>query len=220
MRKIDFKMLSLEETIKSIVDYGKFIELHIHHTWRPNHQGFTGDNHIALQTGMYKYHVNTNKWDDIAQHLSLFPDGKFVTGRPYNNMPISIYGKNKVNALMIEMIGDFVGKDKLEGDQKLGILTITKLFIDKGLPVLFHNEHSTKSCPGTSINKTQFIEEARTLTLYVQKNKTWQQIMGEKAIEELFSDGKLSNPEEWKKKDLLKEHTPLWLFFEMMNRLK
>lgn len=224
---MDFKILSLDETLKTIVDYGKFIELHIHHTWRPNKQGFTGTNHIALQNGMYKYHVNTNGWDNIAQHLTLCPDGKFVTGRPYNKMAISMSNHNLMNALSIEMIGDFdIGKDKLDGDQKIGILTISKWFIDKGYPVVFHNEYSDKTCPGSGINKDQFIKEAKALVGKVEKPiviegtaKAWQQTIGEKAIDKLFADGKLSNPEDWKKRDLLNENTPLWLFFEMMTRV-
>lgn len=50
--------------------------------------------------------------------------------------------------------------------------------------------------------------------------KTWQQEIGEKAIDELYKDELLSESEEWKKKDLTNESTPLWLFFEMMNRVK
>lgn len=50
------------------------------------------------------------------------------------------------------------------------------------------------------------------------EKKSWEQELGEKAIDSLASKGKLHNPEEWKKKDLKNEYTPLWLFFEMYNR--
>jgi N-acetylmuramoyl-L-alanine amidase CwlA len=49
--------------------------------------------------------------------------------------------------------------------------------------------------------------------------KAWEQTTGEKAIDELVKKGKLSNGDTWKVKDLKNEPTPLWLFFEMMNRI-
>jgi polyhydroxyalkanoate synthesis regulator phasin len=53
----------------------------------------------------------------------------------------------------------------------------------------------------------------------VIQTKSWEQVTGEKAIDELVEKGKLNNPDSWKVKDLKNENTPLWLFFEMMNRL-
>jgi len=49
--------------------------------------------------------------------------------------------------------------------------------------------------------------------------KSWQQLMGEKAIDALAAKGLIQAPNDWKAKDLVNEQTPLWLFFEMLNRI-
>lgn len=154
--------LQVEKLIE-ILDKYAHVEIHIHHTYRPNHKNFTGSNHQDLQDGMRNYHKNTLKWSDIAQHVTLFPDGLFLTGRGFSKTPASIKGKNgSKNAVpfMVEMVGNFdKGNDRLEGKQKEAILKLAKYFQDKGRSIVFHNEHSYKSCPGSSIDKEVFLKE-------------------------------------------------------------
>src|SRR5690606_6116848 len=99
-------------------------QLHIDHTWKPVKSQFNGDDHLKWQSSMRKYHINSNGWADIGQHLTLTPDGKLVTGRAFNKDPASIKGWNE-NALAVEMMGNFdlpgtgqyneLGYDTLEG---------------------------------------------------------------------------------------------------------
>ena len=161
----NFRFLIMEELIKELDKY-TFKQLHIHHTWKPAHSSFKGNNHIAMQQSMKDFHVNTNKWSDIGQHLTLFPDGKWLTGRPFNITPASIKNWN-TGALAVEIIGNFdipgtgvennLGYDKLEGKQKEEILKLIKYFIDKygESSVKFHRERPnvSKTCPGTSLDK-------------------------------------------------------------------
>jgi N-acetylmuramoyl-L-alanine amidase len=49
--------------------------------------------------------------------------------------------------------------------------------------------------------------------------KAWEQELGEKSLDSLSKKGKVNNVEDWKKKDLKSESTPLWLFFTMLDRL-
>lgn len=172
---MSFKKLNFDELTKELDKY-KFKQLHIHHTWKPTHKSFTGNNHIQMQQNMKNYHVNTNKWSDIAQHLTLFPDGVWLTGRPFNISPASISGWN-TGALCVEMIGNFdvkgtgqfndLGYDKLEKQQRQEILKLIKYFIDKygEQSIKFHNEHPSvsKTCPGTSLNKQVLIQEAKNI---------------------------------------------------------
>ena len=147
------------------LDKYQWMELHVHHTYIPNHSNFTGTNHIALNNGMRNYHMNTLKWSNIGQHLTLFPDGVFLDGRDFNQSPASISGQNKVGALAVEMVGNFdTGNDKFDGVQKEAMLTLANYFIGKNLTIKFHNEYSKKTCPGTSIDKVKFIAEAKALT--------------------------------------------------------
>jgi hypothetical protein len=49
--------------------------------------------------------------------------------------------------------------------------------------------------------------------------KAWEIVTGEKALDELAAKGLVNNAESWKAKDLKNGSVPLWLFFEMCNRL-
>lgn len=172
---MSFRKLTFDALAKELDKY-KFKQLHIHHTWKPAKSSFKGNNHTPMQQSMKNYHVNTNKWSDIAQHLTLFPDGVWLTGRPFNKTPASISGWN-TGALCVEMIGNFdlpgtlpynnLGYDKLEGVQKQEILKLIKYFIDKygEQSVKFHNDHPnvSKTCPGTSLNKQVLIQEAKNM---------------------------------------------------------
>lgn len=157
------KKVSVEELLKMLDKY-KYRQFHIHHTWKPNHNDFNGNNHIRLQQSMKNYHVNTNGWSDIGQHISVFPDGVIVTGRNFGNSPASIKGWN-TGAFAMEMIGNFdIGHDKLEGKQKETVLKLIKYFIENygQSSIKFHREGPgvSKTCPGTSLNKLQLIGEA------------------------------------------------------------
>lgn len=163
--------------------------LHIHHTWKPVGSQFNGSNHIAMNESMRNYHMKTNGWDDIAQHLTLFPDGKFCTGRPLHKTPISIKGWNtKNNPLAVEMVGNFdapngsvkdgggktltaqynsLGYDKLEGKQRASIVELVAYFLQNygEDSIIFHRDNPTagKTCPGSTVNKQELIAEARVL---------------------------------------------------------
>lgn len=158
-----FEVLTTKQLIARL-DKFTFKQLHIHHTWKPNHSNFDGKNHIKLQNGMYDYHMSKG-WIDIGQHVTLAPDGKWVTGRDFDDAPASISGWN-LRAFAVEMLGDFdIGQDSLEGEQRLSILELTAYFIKRFGEdcVKFHREGPdvTKTCPGTGINKEIFMREAK-----------------------------------------------------------
>ena len=163
----NFKILTTDELINYIMNFKftrKFSEFQIHHCWKPEHKNFNGNNGIELQEAMRNYHVNTLKWQTIGQHLTLLPDGKFVTGRDFNKIPASISGRNSLCFLAIEMIGNFdVGHDKLEGEQLNSIIKFVNWGINyynlgtKG--IVFHREYNPKTCPGTSIDKKWFVDK-------------------------------------------------------------
>ena len=100
-------------------------------------------------------HVGTCAFDDIAQHVTIAPDGMIWTGRDWNKIPASVgYGMN-VGAFMFEMVGNFdTGHDRLEGEQLESVLTVVDTVQRRfRLPVhslLFHREvpQTDKTCPG------------------------------------------------------------------------
>lgn len=156
------KEISLVE-LKDVLEIYDFTELHIHHTYSPDHADFDGSNHFDLQEGMRDYHVNTRGWRDIGQHLTLFPDGVFLTGRDFMLSPASANNHNGVDGvsshpLSVEMIGNFMeGYDTFEGKQLNAMVELAKMFYNIDKPIFFHRELNATSCPGTSIEKEWFM---------------------------------------------------------------
>jgi hypothetical protein len=131
--------------------------IHMHHTWRPNHAQWRGEPSIRA---MWRYHTDERGWSDIAQHVTIAPDGVVWTGRDWNQAPASAAGHNG-NAVsgpfMFETVGDFdSGHDRLEGAQREAVaVVIARVQQRFGLgpdSLRFHRSMTTlKSCPGTAV---------------------------------------------------------------------
>ncbi len=156
-----------------------------HHTWSPAYGHFNGSNHFSLLRGMEYYHTKEVGWENIAQNITTFPDGKVAVSRPFNNAPDgTIEPKANSVGLNIESVGNFdLGYDEMSEQQKETIVYITALLCIKfGLTpsidsityhhwwdmntkerVLDNSEgHSVKTCPGTGFfggNKTRHAKE-------------------------------------------------------------
>lgn len=142
--------------------------VHMHHTWRPNHSQYKDHDSIVA---MWRFHTQTNGWSDMAQHITIAPDGTIWTGRNWNQPPASAAGHNgnrTAGPFMFEMIGDFDhGHDRFEGEQRRVALAVIALVQKKFTlapeTLRFHNEMSTKSCPGSSLNRQEIIKAVRAL---------------------------------------------------------
>lgn len=92
--------------------------VHLHHTWRPRGDQWRGRE--TLRTLWYTHTLQFG-WSDIAQHLTIAPDGKTWTGRSWNRPPCSSPNQNgtrEEGAFMITLVGDFNRDgDRLEGSQ-------------------------------------------------------------------------------------------------------
>lgn len=138
-----------------------------HHTWIPAYEQFKGSNHFALQNSMKNAHLERG-FSDIAQHFSIFPDGKICTGRPLNNIPAGIKGAN-TGAICIENVGNFDSyKDVMEAEQRDSIIEAAAVIVKRfGITadtngILYHHWYdlntgertdgsgTNKSCPGTN----------------------------------------------------------------------
>ena len=133
----------------------------MHHTWFPAHDDYDG---VACIERMAKYHIDNRHFDDIAQHVSIAPDGAIWTGRDWNLDPASVgFGMN-VGVFMFEAIGNFDwGFDRLEGAQldsvTAVIATVQRHFHLPVQALLFHREvpQTDKTCPGTSVEKAAIL---------------------------------------------------------------
>ena len=101
------------ETIQEFANYmnnlkvtRKITKLQVHHMYLPDYSCWAKDNALRRQYNTKSFHINNNKWDDIAQQLSIFPNGHIVTGRSFNKTPIGIKGWN-TGAVCIEIYGNF-----------------------------------------------------------------------------------------------------------------
>lgn len=68
----------------------KVDSVHLHHTWRPRRSDFRG---LPTIEAMRRFHMDQG-WNDIAQHLTIDPQGGLWTGRNWNDAPASQKGKN------------------------------------------------------------------------------------------------------------------------------
>jgi len=141
----------------------------MHHTFHPSHADYDGE---ACITRMAQFHVGTRNWDDIAQHVSIAPDGTIWTGRDWNKTPASVGGVLNTGAFMFEAIGNFdAGHDKLEGEQLRSVAHVIRAVQRRfRLPpeaLLFHRDvpMTAKSCPGNTVDKADILARVTRLQL-------------------------------------------------------
>lgn len=201
MRK--FKKMTIgefEEYIRQFKFTRDIKEFHVHHTWKPNHATLRkAKSYEAVIYSMYKYHVETRKWSDIGQNITIDDNGDVWLCRDFNIAPASIKGRNS-NGFACELIGDFdKGNDVLNGKQLDSLIRSIRVIAEvcrfktdnKG--VLFHSEYSDKTCPGTSVDKDWLLEliNKEMNDEMVEKNQIKLNILDNKTeVEGIFINGR------------------------------
>lgn len=162
-------------------DFGetRLTGVHVHHTYRPDHETFRRLGGRRCVAGMHRYHTGALGWSDIAQHESVGPDGSVWSGRGWRRPPASSRGHNgtpRRHPFMFEMIGDFetvedAAHDRLTADQRnaavgLCALVCRRFDLAPGDAVKFHRElgEPWKSCPGNLIGKDEWIADVEAWT--------------------------------------------------------
>lgn len=162
-----------EQLLQNFPFTRKIDAVHMHHTWRPRHADFRGHDTIV---SMWRHHTQVNGWSDIAQHITIDPEGMIWLGRNWNLPPASAAGHNGNKAFgpfMFEMIGDFDrGRDPFGGLQKETALRVVALVQSRfHLPagsLRFHNAMSPKSCPGSALVYQDILAEVELLRQELQ----------------------------------------------------
>jgi hypothetical protein len=143
-------------------------QVHVHGTWSPTIAEWQGE---ASMQAMWRYHVEQNGWRDIAQHLTVGPNGALWSGRDWNWPPASNTGSNGTAArgpFMIEVVGNFdVGHETLQGSQLFttfgAIDALLRRFglADTSRTVVFHRQlpDARKTCPGSGVDYGRFLEQ-------------------------------------------------------------
>lgn len=212
----------LIEYCKSFKWTRKITQLHIHHTWGPSHKDYNGSNGIQLQQAMRNYHTNTLGWSDIGQHLTLLPDGQWVTGRDFNRDPASISGWNR-GAFAVEMLGNFdIGNDKFESKQADAMFKFCAFFVVFKLlnidsDVKFHRDNlmAGKTCPGSGINRDWFMNRLKEAVKVPEtpQVEAWKL----EGLKYLHDNGLLQDYDGWLKN--LNEPLPAWAAFLILERI-
>jgi hypothetical protein len=110
--------------------------VHMHHTWIPNRSQYSGE---ATINAIHEAHL-ARGFVDIAEHITIAPDGTIWTGRDWNLPPASAVhfnGTSERGPFMFETIGDFdLGHDPFDGVQRETVLSVlARLLTRFNLPV-------------------------------------------------------------------------------------
>ena len=182
-----FTLLETEKEFKEWLDKQKptrkINKLQVHHMalpdyniWETTDKKVYGDNRELGRTIALDSYGKTT-WGSfdgyghyIAQHFSIFPNGKITTGRNLNSTPIGIAGWN-TGAICVEIYGNFdKGQDTMTEEQKKAVIFVFALLAKKfNLPINstyirphawftsggtylgnYNKYKSRKTCPGTN----------------------------------------------------------------------
>lgn len=162
-------LAEFERLLDSWTPTRRITEFHVHCTDHPRHSEFRGRSSIEA---MRAFHQSIGM-ADIAQHLTIDPQGLIWTGRPFDVMPASVRGHNGTAAagpFMIEIVGLFErGIDDFKGAQKNAAQAVVRAVLTKcGLDetaVKFHREfpNTGKTCPGLDLDPKIFRAEIKAL---------------------------------------------------------
>lgn len=149
---IPLTLAQFAELVRTFAFTRTISAVHMHHTWRPNHAQYKG---VASIEGMWRDHIQNRCFADIAQHITIAPDGTIWTGRSWNRPPASAIGNNgnsSFGPFMFEMIGDFDQDKDLFQDPQRNVAIQVIAIIQQRFALLpetlkFHNQMSSKSCP-------------------------------------------------------------------------
>lgn len=143
-----FTLLETEKEFKEWLDKQHptrtINKLQVHHMalpdyniWQTTDKKVYGDNRelgrtIALDSyGKTTWGSSDGYGHYIAQHFSIFPNGKVTTGRNLNSTPIGIAGWN-THAICVEIYGNFdKGCDIMTEEQRKAVIFVFALLADK-----------------------------------------------------------------------------------------
>lgn len=172
-----FLLLNIEEFKKWLDDANIKREIKViqnHHTYKPDYKSFK-KNYYALLTSMEKYHLKRG-FSEIAQNLTIFPDGLIAVCRSFEKDPAGIKGAN-TGSICIENIGNF-DSEIMKEEQKIAILNSNAVLCKKFkiIPsintIIYHHwfdldsglrtngTGNTKTCPGINFFGGNTIESA------------------------------------------------------------
>lgn len=154
--------------------------LQVHHTYKPDYQ--TMKEHPDIFDNLFNmeyYHVHERGFEQIAQNLTIYPDGTIAICRDLGRAPAGIKGANS-KGICIEIVGNFdSGHDEMDSEQKQAVVSLYALLCIKFKlkpsvdTIVYHHWYDlvtgkrcngrgiTKSCPGTNYFGGNSVEKAQ-----------------------------------------------------------
>lgn len=165
--RVAFRASSQSELFQSVETFPwarRVWRLDLHHTFDPDHARWWTCGSKAIHEQLRARDRHATGLDDIAQHLTIMPDGEIWSGRDWNATPDSVGQGLSQGAFMIAMVGNFdAGHDRLEGPQlESTIAAIRAVQTRFRLPpqaLLFQNELplAEVTSPGSGIRKGEML---------------------------------------------------------------
>ena len=161
-----FQKATLSE-FKDLIDAYPFTrettDIDLHHSKNPRIEAYRG---AATLEAMWRNHTDRKGWEDIAQHVTIAPDGDIWLCRNFNWVPVSARGFNgnrTAGPFMIVLLGNFdKGMDEMPKEQldaTLGVIhTVQRHFELPANALRFHSDMSKQSCPGSNMDKGEWLE--------------------------------------------------------------
>lgn len=124
----------------------------IHHTDTPNYE--TGSTAAQRVKNIQYYHMNTNKWSDIAYHFLIADDGIIYEGRSIQYAGAHCVGRNS-DSIGIALLGTFNSVNISKAQERsltklLGWLTDTRFNIPTD-NIKGHRDYNSTDCPGSQL---------------------------------------------------------------------
>ena len=141
----------------------KITDIDLHHSKKLRQNAYRGS---ATIESIWRNHTGKKGWEDIAQHVTIAPDGDIWLCRNFNWVPASARGFNgnrTAGPFMIVLVGNFdQGMDEISIEQlnaALGVIhTVQRHFELPANALRFHSDMSSQSCPGSNMNKEEWVE--------------------------------------------------------------
>ena len=128
-----FTLLETEKEFKEWLDKQHptrtINKLQVHHTYAPAYSNWKTDIDLRRIRNTVDFHKKTFGSSDIAQHYTIFPNGKIATGRDINSTPIGIKGWN-TGAICCEIYGNF-DVDTMTKEQKEAVIAFYGIWCKK-----------------------------------------------------------------------------------------